>query len=254
MTIKGHSITQILLMILHGINLFSGLVPPKYQPIVLFVIATLQGAVGVINHYYNPDGTTAKLPYVASLLILFLLLSGVPVMAQSPDPFESGPPVQVTGAYSNVSSSTADGFEIEVSRRFTQHFWGHVTYFEHAKPGAKVAVAGPMYQYSLAHVFKDKSAFADLSKIDLFAKAGIGASHAEPCPAGSSPTCVDLVNGQNPAFKIAFGVGIGLNYHIKDNMTVRPAEVDYFRTAIGGLTVRNYSQFISGLTVAFGKH
>lgn len=236
----------------HGINMFSGLVPAKYQPYVALLLALINAGLGWYAHYYNPDGTPAQAAWVAKLLILFLLLS-VPTMAQSTDPFESGPPVQVTGAYSNVSTTTANGFEIEISRRFSQHFWGHLTYFEHATPGAKVAVAGPMYQYSLAHAFKNQSTFADLSKIDLFAKAGVGASHAEPCPTGGAPTCVDTINGRNPAFKFAFGVGGGFNYHVNNNLTVRPAEIEYFRTAIGGLTVKNYSQFISGLTVAFGR-
>lgn len=192
------------------------------------------------------------------ILFLAFVLFGISTYGQAnppSDPFESGPPVTVMGAYSNTSSQTSQGYGVEVARRFTQHFWGHVTYFATANtPGAKVGVTGPMYQYSLAHVFKGKSNFTDLAKIDLFAKAGVGASHAEPCPAGSSSTCVDTVGGKNPAFKFAFGFGGGFNYHVNDVLTVRPAEIEYFRMAIGGLTVKNYSQFVSGLIVSFGKH
>jgi hypothetical protein len=85
MTSKTHIIAQVLAMLLQVLNMASGVVPPKYQPYVMFGIAVVQAGMGLYNHYYNPDGTPAAVAYVAKLLLLFVLLSGA-AMAQTPAP------------------------------------------------------------------------------------------------------------------------------------------------------------------------
>ena len=60
MKVKMHVIYQGLLLVLHAINVYGGVVPAKYQAIVAAALAFTQAALGLYNHYYAPDGT--KLP------------------------------------------------------------------------------------------------------------------------------------------------------------------------------------------------
>src|SRR6266568_208517 len=83
MTIKAHSIAQVLALILQGINMFGGLVPLKYQPIVAFVLTVVQGAMALTNHYYRPDGSK-----IIAVILLLLLCSGV-ALAQDKTPMFS---------------------------------------------------------------------------------------------------------------------------------------------------------------------
>lgn len=56
----SHIIVQIVLMAAQGVNIWIPLIPVKYQPLAALILATLQGIVGITNHYFNPDGTPAQ--------------------------------------------------------------------------------------------------------------------------------------------------------------------------------------------------
>jgi hypothetical protein len=86
-------VVQVIASICQVLNFASGVVPVKYQPIVLFVLTVLQAVTGLISHYYNPDGTRATTAYVAKVLLLCLLVSGL-AMAQAP---VTPAPAPVTG-------------------------------------------------------------------------------------------------------------------------------------------------------------
>jgi hypothetical protein len=64
MTSTHTIIIQALLGIIQMGNLASGVVPPKWQPVVLGAVALLQIAQAWLAHKYNPDGTTALVAYV----------------------------------------------------------------------------------------------------------------------------------------------------------------------------------------------
>src|SRR5260370_7618625 len=83
MTIKGHSIAQILAMLLQAVNLFAGVVREKYQTIVAFAMGVIQLAMGLANHYYTPAGTKI------ATAILLLLLCGSGMQAQDKTPMFS---------------------------------------------------------------------------------------------------------------------------------------------------------------------
>lgn len=50
-------------VLLHIANIYSGMVPAKWQTLVAAVIAFLQGVEGLIAHYYNPDGSPAQVSW-----------------------------------------------------------------------------------------------------------------------------------------------------------------------------------------------
>lgn len=45
-------------------QLYSPFIPPGYAGPVQLGVSILQGTVGVIAHNFNPDGTSAKTPFV----------------------------------------------------------------------------------------------------------------------------------------------------------------------------------------------
>lgn len=51
-------------LIVQAGNQLSGLIPPKYQPTVAFVIGVAQALVAYRAHYSNPDGSPASEAYV----------------------------------------------------------------------------------------------------------------------------------------------------------------------------------------------
>ncbi len=60
-----HAIVQALLATLQGLNAASlsghlAFLPPKWSAVAVFALTTLQGAIALYNHYFNPDGTPAK--------------------------------------------------------------------------------------------------------------------------------------------------------------------------------------------------
>jgi hypothetical protein len=58
MTVRIHAILQVLgVLISAGTLLQNGsYIPVKYEPIIVLAVSTLQGIVGLINHYYAPSG------------------------------------------------------------------------------------------------------------------------------------------------------------------------------------------------------
>jgi hypothetical protein len=78
-------VVQVLASICQVLNFASGMVPTKYQPIVLCALTVLQAVTGLISHYYNPDGTPVTSAYVAKMLLLFLLAPAL-AMAQTVTP------------------------------------------------------------------------------------------------------------------------------------------------------------------------
>jgi len=58
--LSTHMLLQFLGFAAQGANLLTGLVPPKYQPLVALGISVLQGVTAWIGHNYNPDGSPAS--------------------------------------------------------------------------------------------------------------------------------------------------------------------------------------------------
>jgi len=94
MTVFMHLLYQLLLLVGQGVNMFGGIVPTKYQPFVAFALGLSQLGLGLYNHYYNPDGTPAKVAYVAKVLLLFLLVP-VLAMAQTTTPPPAAAPIPI---------------------------------------------------------------------------------------------------------------------------------------------------------------
>ncbi len=114
MTLKLHTAAQIIATILQILNVVSGVVPLKYQPYVMCAITILQAVMALVNHSYNPDGTPATVAYVAKLLLLMLLFSGV-AQAQTPASSTqhfslSGSAVSFMGPGGTAPASIADGY------------------------------------------------------------------------------------------------------------------------------------------------
>ncbi len=63
MKLSWNVVFQVLAMVAQALNAFSGMVSPKWQPIVLLVVTFLQGMVAWWAHQSNPDGTSAKVAY-----------------------------------------------------------------------------------------------------------------------------------------------------------------------------------------------
>lgn len=65
MTVKMHLLYQGLTLGAHAVNLFSGVVPAKYQPFVSLALALVNAGLAWYNHYFNPDGTPAQAAWTA---------------------------------------------------------------------------------------------------------------------------------------------------------------------------------------------
>ena len=85
MTATHTIIIQVIIGLLAIGNQAVNVVPAKWKPVVTGLLALGAIVQARLAHNWNPDGTTAKLAYVAKLLILFLLLGGT-TMAQTPTP------------------------------------------------------------------------------------------------------------------------------------------------------------------------
>jgi hypothetical protein len=64
MKLSTHSIAQVLLTGLQVANFASAFVPPEYKIYVTGGISVMQTILGLVNHNYNPDGTSASVAYV----------------------------------------------------------------------------------------------------------------------------------------------------------------------------------------------
>ena len=67
-------------MVLQALNLFAGIVPPKYQPYVALAIAVVQAILAWYNHYFTPSGARI----VTGLLLALFLSSGTKAQTTSP--------------------------------------------------------------------------------------------------------------------------------------------------------------------------
>jgi hypothetical protein len=50
-------IFQVVAIAGQAFNMYSGFIPAKYQDKIAIGIGMAQGGIGVVAHYYNPDGT-----------------------------------------------------------------------------------------------------------------------------------------------------------------------------------------------------
>jgi len=55
---------QLLALCAQGINAVSDLLPPRGKFYAAVALAAVQGVVGVLAHFSNPDGTDAMQPWV----------------------------------------------------------------------------------------------------------------------------------------------------------------------------------------------
>lgn len=58
-----NTVIQLLGTIGQAVNVVGGLIPPAWHVWVAVVLSAIQGIVGVLAHFKNPDGTTAKIAY-----------------------------------------------------------------------------------------------------------------------------------------------------------------------------------------------
>src|SRR5437868_4696776 len=114
---------------------------------------------------------------IAFMLFLGLSFSAVaqtPAPAPSPsDIFETGWTFSVSGGYTNLQNqATNNGFLTSAEVRVAKHWSGFLDQVSIGKPSAVGFLAGPSYEFSLAHVAK-KSSFIDISKFTIALKAGV---------------------------------------------------------------------------------
>lgn len=64
MKLSVNSIVQTLMLALQGLNQISDILPLKGKFWVMIGISAIQGIIGVMAHFVNPDGTSAKVAYV----------------------------------------------------------------------------------------------------------------------------------------------------------------------------------------------
>lgn len=64
MSNKVQTVIHILTIFLSLASLVTGVVPPKYAPIVLAVQGVISTVIKQIASLYNPDGTPASVAYV----------------------------------------------------------------------------------------------------------------------------------------------------------------------------------------------
>lgn len=46
------------------LNLYAPFIPVEYQGTAAAILTAAQGTIAVLAHSFNPDGTTAQVPYV----------------------------------------------------------------------------------------------------------------------------------------------------------------------------------------------
>jgi hypothetical protein len=64
MKFSVNSTIQLLALVAQGINAVSDLLPPRGKFYAAVALAAVQGVVGVLAHFSNPDGTHATQPWV----------------------------------------------------------------------------------------------------------------------------------------------------------------------------------------------
>lgn len=62
MKLSVGAVTQTLLLAIQALNQVGDLVPVKWRVAVAVAISILQGIIGVLQHFSNPDGSPSKEP------------------------------------------------------------------------------------------------------------------------------------------------------------------------------------------------
>lgn len=186
-----------------------------------------------------------------ALLTIALTLSlAVFGLAQTapPDPLESAWNVAINGSFSNVSNAaTNNGFVTSEALRVATHWNARADQFITLTPATVIALAGPEYRFSLAHVLKSSPAFAvNASKIEAFAHVGAGTARSTSTDAKGTTTL--------SAAKFAYGIGGGFDVKLNDKMSIRPLDLTWVRASMlqnGGALLGNHLQFATGLGIRF---
>ena len=63
MKISSHLILQVLMILAQILTWATSILPARYQPAASGALAIVQGATGLLNHYFNPNGTPAAQSY-----------------------------------------------------------------------------------------------------------------------------------------------------------------------------------------------
>jgi len=66
MKFSVNTVIQLFALCAQGINAVSDLLPPRGKFYAAVALAAVQGIVGVLAHFANPDGTPAVQPWVRS--------------------------------------------------------------------------------------------------------------------------------------------------------------------------------------------
>jgi hypothetical protein len=64
MKFSTNMVIQVVATLAQLVNQLGGVVPAKYQTVILAVLSGVQGVAAAIAHYNNPDGTSAKVAYI----------------------------------------------------------------------------------------------------------------------------------------------------------------------------------------------
>jgi hypothetical protein len=64
MTLSVNSVIQILGILLQFLNQALNTLSPKTRFWATVIMAVIQGVIGVLAHFSNPDGTPSSVPYV----------------------------------------------------------------------------------------------------------------------------------------------------------------------------------------------
>ncbi len=64
MKLSVNSVIQLLGLLAQGVNAATNILPDEGKFWGFVVISAIQGITGVLAHFSNPDGTSARAPYV----------------------------------------------------------------------------------------------------------------------------------------------------------------------------------------------
>lgn len=169
-----------------------------------------------------------------------------------PDIMEGAWNVSVNGGYSNISNApTNNGFVSGVSLRLSQHLnLRSDVYLLNSPQGMVLALAGPEYRFSLAHVLKSSSYAASADRVEAFFNVGAGDAHTSTVTVDQAGNSITSVSKS----KFAWSVGGGFDIKMSDTVTLRPLDIKYVRSTFlnqGGGVYGNQLAFAAGLGLRF---
>jgi hypothetical protein len=187
------------------------------------------------------------------LMVLFLLWLPMITRAQAPapDPLESGWPLSINGAISTLSQqNTNNGAMASVGLRLAQHWVLRSDVFILNSPSVTIALLGPEYRFSAAHLFKGSSSgLIQANAVEIFINGKAGS-------ASSTAAAVDSTSKSTTRF--AFGVGGGFDIKVSDTVSIRPLDLSYLRGSFMGpsgapqhisAVVGNHISFAAGIGI-----